>query len=89
MGLVKDAEDIKVFLFQKYPFLLEVLTHDSLLLPNWLRFSINFLEDDFDEIHLALSESFHFLKLFRNINFAGCSFESLNNSFVVLELFLL
>jgi len=70
---VKYTKDIKVFLFQKYPFLLEVLTHNSFLLPDWLGFSINLLEDDFDETHLALCESSHFFKLLGDISFTGGS----------------
>jgi len=70
---VKHTKNIKVFLFQKYPFLLEVLTHDSFLLPDWLGFSIDLLEDYFDETHLALSESSHFFKLFGDIGFTGGS----------------
>ena len=62
--LLEKSQNIEVFFFQIYVLFLKILIHNLLLLFDWLRTSIDFLEHHLHKISLTFSQKFHLLECF-------------------------
>lgn len=80
---MKNAQNIKVFLFKEYSFSLQVLVHNLFLLFNRFRLTINLLKDYSHKVHLASCEGLHFFNTFLKRTFIDGGLQTLYNSFVI------
>lgn len=89
MGRMENRENIEVFLLKEDAFSLQVLSNQALVLLNGLRFAIDLLEYNLDEVHLAVGQGFHLLQSFAETGFRRRHLQTLNYFFVALVLFFL
>lgn len=66
---MENTQDIEILLFQENSFPLKVLADQLLLFLDRFRFSVYLLENNPDEVHLALGQGPHLLELLAH----GCS----------------
>ena len=89
--LLEKSQNIEVFFFQIYVLFLKVLIDNLLLLFDWLRTSIDFLEHHLQKISLTFSQKFHLLECFfvhSTLSWAWW-FQTVDNSISILILSLL